>query len=84
MERTCLQTFYHDLYRYMDISKNALGEVIDEFNPTFTTTMNTALMKGKHGKVDQESAPVSYNNSFLGQTSPISSSKMLFKINVFS
>jgi hypothetical protein len=37
----------------------------------------------KHGKVDQKSAPLYDNHDFLGQT-PISSSKMLFKIDYFS
>ena len=37
----------------------------------------------KHSKVDQESAPVYKSHDFLGQT-PISSSKMLFKIYTFS
>jgi hypothetical protein len=37
----------------------------------------------KHSKVDQESAPVYENHDFLGQT-PISSSKMLFKIYILS
>jgi hypothetical protein len=37
----------------------------------------------KHGKVDQKSAPPYDNHDFLGQT-PISSSKMLFKIDLFS
>jgi hypothetical protein len=37
----------------------------------------------KHSKVDQESAPVYGSHDFLGQT-PISGSKMLFKIFIFS
>ena len=37
----------------------------------------------KHSKVDQTSAPVYERHGFFGQT-PISSSKMLFKINYFS
>ena len=37
----------------------------------------------KHSKVDQTSAPVYESRGFLGQT-PISSSKMLFKIDSFS
>ena len=37
----------------------------------------------KHSKVDQESAPVYGSHDFLGQT-PISSSKMLFKMYNFS
>ena len=37
----------------------------------------------KHSKVDQESVPVYESHDFLGQT-PISSSKMLFKIYIFS
>ena len=37
----------------------------------------------KHSKVDQTSAPVYESRGFLGQM-PISSSKMLFKIDYFS
>ena len=37
----------------------------------------------KHSKVDQTSAPVYESRGFLGQR-PISSSKMLFKIEYFS
>jgi hypothetical protein len=36
----------------------------------------------KHSKVDQESAPVYGSHDFLGQT-PVSSSKMLFKMYTF-
>ena len=37
----------------------------------------------KHSKVDQKNALVYKSHDFLGQT-PISSSKMLFKIDYFS
>ena len=37
----------------------------------------------EHSKVDQESALVYESHNFLGQT-PISSSKMLFKIYLYS
>ena len=36
----------------------------------------------KHSKVDQKSAPVYESHDFLGQT-PISGSKMLFKVEHF-
>ena len=38
----------------------------------------------RHNKVDQESAPVYESHDFLGQMPILSSSKMLFKIYIFS
>ena len=43
----------------------------------------TFVLGCKHSKVDQTSAPIYESRGFLGQM-PISSSKMLFKIDYFS
>ena len=47
----------------------------------YVVSFNT-LFGCKHSKVDQESAPVYESHDFLGQT-PISNSKMLFKLYIF-
>jgi hypothetical protein len=55
---------------------------IDDLVSTNSQVLPT-LPGCKHGKVDQKSALLYDNHDFLGQT-PISSSKMLFKIDYFS